>query len=575
VDPIFAQSVAGTAADGSPDAIGVSVLDDFSAVGNWKSLIVTLRKLQQNAAAVGLKLNIPKCHILWPHGTTPPAELVAECSRLGITLDLEGVKLLGGCVTFDDCYREQFLTAEVQSKSAFFDRLLTPSLPSSYALRILSTCGIPRMSYLMQIVRPRPALQPFLWFDRLTVRTICTKLGIDVAHISPAQRKQLHLPLREGGLGITRSSFNQHAFLSSALTMIQDLPHSVFDLICQPNMPALRFRGNPVPTIFDSMFHAHADIIRIAGPSRHLDADFNAVLMHYRVSPPNRLQHELRHVANLLADDSHRRSNPGNWAESAVFAPSAADLARIRSCSAKGASMFLTTNPSKPELFMSDRDLSITVRQRLGMLPVDNLPDYCACGKPFAADPDHLSDCNTVLSGGGAAIYRHNMIVNRLASLCRLAHVSVKVEPRSDDKEERKRPDLKLQFLRARVFVDVAVTHPPSESYRNAAARINLAAAAHTEVTKHSRYDAFAAREHGRFIPFILESFGAFGKECRTLINSLAREAEHARVMTQREFKGYAYRTLSVDLQRGNAYVVASGANMAYDNSARPGRSRP
>jgi hypothetical protein len=77
------------------------------------------------------------------------------------------------------------------------------------------------------------------------------------------------------------------------------------------------------------------------------------------------------------------------------------------------------------------------------------------------------------------------------------------------------------------IYVDVSVVHPTAVSYRLTASRRTLSTAARAEGTKARQYAERAAAEHADFVPFIIESYGGFGKQARRFANEIAA---HARI---------------------------------------------
>ena len=111
----------------------------------------------------------------------------------------------------------------------------------------------------------------------------------------------------------------------------------------------------------------------------------------------------------------------------------------------------------------------------------------------------------------------------------------------------------------------MAVTHPASPSRTSFTP---LAAAAYTEKAKYTKYTALAARQAATFLPFVLESYGAFGKRANEVLRILRKAAKNTLLalsseLTVDSFAAHAARTLSVALQKGNALIGRRGATMA------------
>ena len=139
-------------------------------------------------------------------------------------------------------------------------------------------------------------------------------------------------------------------------------------------------------------------------------------------------------------------------------------------------------------------------------------------------------------------------------------------------KSSRLRPDALIQGLNLLILTDVMITSPTAPSHVSAAATTALATAALGERTKTSKYRRLAAEEKVRFVPFVLESFGAVGAQAARVIASLSshldRSLAHDTVIIPlHSFKHWAYRVLSVALQRGNARAVECAARAGHARS--------
>ena len=88
-----------------------------------------------------------------------------------------------------------------------------------------------------------------------------------------------------------------------------------------------------------------------------------------------------------------------------------------------------------------------------------------------------------------------------------------------------------------------------------------LAATRGIEATKFRDYKSFAEERGGKFLPFVMESLGAFGKHTGEILKSLSKAATTVTLaMSPSEFLQFAKQALSVALQRGNGLVAKAGA---------------
>jgi len=73
-------------------------------------------------------------------------------------------------------------------------------------------------------------------------------------------------------------------------------------------------------------------------------------------------------------------------------------------------------------------------------------------------------------------------------------------------------------------------------------------------MAKHRKYDAIAAANHYKMLPFVLESYGGIGQEAARTLQFLAAAAAQPK-----SFLRHAQQSLSVCLQKGNAQVALLG----------------
>ena len=122
-------------------------------------------------------------------------------------------------------------------------------------------------------------------------------------------------------------------------------------------------------------------------------------------------------------------------------------------------------------------------------------------------------------------------------------------------------------------MVDVSVIHPAAVTYIDHAQR-PLGAAAFREREKETKYATLIAEEKAEFVPFVMESTGALGRQAKQFLEKLVISLNLTREFTAAwEIKDYLSRGLAITLQRGNAAVMLQGQQRA--NSAVVSKGRP
>ena len=108
------------------------------------------------------------------------------------------------------------------------------------------------------------------------------------------------------------------------------------------------------------------------------------------------------------------------------------------------------------------------------------------------------------------------------------------------------------------LLVDVGVTHAAAPSRHSVT---KLAAASSAEAPKVSKYAVLAAARAASFLPFIMESYGAYGKKALEVLHILRKAAANAVLPIPTSSSQSSFpQILAVTLQRGNALVFKRGA---------------
>lgn len=228
--------------------------------------------------------------------------------------------------------------------------------------------------------------------------------------------------------------------------------------------------------------------------------------------------------------------------------------ARITSCAARSASLFLTTPPSHSMHEIPSAQFILAIKHRLDLPPTFN--QQCACKADLATTPSHFHLCTL--------LRRKAIILNTLATLTRQAGCDIRgalTYTHNNANTHHLRPDALAITSDGPVLVDVSVTHPLVSSYVRAASKTPLAAAKQVERErmKVSQYQELARRESATFVPFVLESYGGIGPLAAALrfLRSIAAEATSNHTSPDADsFYTFALASVSAALQKGNAILA-------------------
>ena len=226
-------------------------------------------------------------------------------------------------------------------------------------------------------------------------------------------------------------------------------------------------------------------------------------------------------------------------------------------------------HPSTPELTLIDESFILANKHRLGIRPVEDLPPKCPCDTDLSTDsPQHFYSCRQQLRR--AMTVRHDSIVRFLRDAFVMVGAAVTIEPRLYN-TERLRPDLDILLPDQHVTLDVAIANPVAPSRK---LDRRFAAADDLQGRKNTKYKEWSHQQGAKFLPFIMETPGALGKQTAGVFKLLAKAAATATIgMSVAEFMRSRRQALSVTLQRGNALVVKMGAINARASAAAAQRA--
>ena len=252
---------------------------------------------------------------------------------------------------------------------------------------------------------------------------------------------------------------------------------------------------------------------------------------------------------------------------------------------APGASIIFTTLPICSDYQLSDKEFEFAVRLRLNIVPRNDMLNSSGQLMNFECricDSKHrrtFTSINEVCAHAHKCnkmkrtinTQRHNMVLLTVTRLFREVGHHTELEPWAYDiRDVRKRPDATCISTRANVvpiMVDVSITHPACDS-RVAIGQKSLGCAKDRELYKTNKYAGQAVNENMKFVPLVMETTGAFGRELARLLRQLSIQAADERVMSEYEFLRYARASIVFALHRGNGRLVKTFADSVHIEQA-------
>ncbi len=176
---------------------------------------------------------------------------------------------------------------------------------------------------------------------------------------------------------------------------------------------------------------------------------------------------------------------------------------------------------------VSDKHLMYATRHRLFLPAHHLLPMRCALCYHTASTADervtHAQACKKLKRKEMTS--RHDAVLHALLAAARQADMLTIVEPTVCNEQHRLRPDaciIPVAPTASNIYVDVSITDASAKSYVKSlhTDRTDMAAAGRRESDKRCKYQAEADKDRCEFIPFVLESSGAFGASARAFVRS-------------------------------------------------------
>lgn len=548
----------------------MAIHDDFTVVGEPEQVMQVFDRVCQLSDTTGLKVKAQKCQFIYFHGTAHPLapSVTAQLHQHNIPIRDKAATVLGSVVGIDHNAMAQELDGIVNQQKTFFDAIVSDAMPVQEAMQLLRLCGVAKMDYIMQTVRPATASAAAVKFDSMVMNTAITKLALSsctTAEIHSAQ-KQIRTPIRSGGFGLRSAYESMHAaWLSAhARTVQHDSRYwslAARDATVGRNCTAgfhTTALGKQLVQSVNTVQKSSRDVQALF-PMPAGDAAAPTFIRYFAAGHGKSLQ--LNHYQHLVTSAAFKATHNAHTQQ--LRSSDAASHARMLSICNKFAGRWMTMPAYNVELQLSDHVYRCAARMRLGLQP-DTLiaPAVCKCGATYT--PWHALTC--VMCMGASITRRHNRVVQVIAEWCRRAGCVVTVEPTRLDHRNRERPDLHIIMHGAVILVDVTVVHPAAASNLSHA-QVALGVADAAEKEKETKYQGVTAQHKAKFIAFACETFGAVGTSATRLLDAIG-------IAAQNSFGPWDEKEIKRGLIHSVASAIQSGNSMAVDDClARNGAS--
>ena len=550
VEPVFKRAREGVR-EGS--MLSYAILDDYTMVGAADSLATAYRDLVAAAKEIAnLDIVQAKTKIVYLHGDTQPLpEPLAELKdREGLQLVTDSTIILGTPTGTDEECVNSLCDTILNKQAHLFAAVLDPNMPTQEALLVIRASGLPRMNYCSRTIHPDSSGAMLSKFDNVLLDTVLNKLQIDREELTHLMHSfALRLPVRLGGMGFRPMEHTRFFAWWGALAQAVPYLARIYT----------QGQGGAVPPahLMQPMAAVHtiirAKLTGTEGLNDLVPESADETLAFYDGEEGQKRAQGLQKALTALWEDKVHKA--------LLLDPSVTltHKARMLSTASPGAGAWVTAIPTSRTSHLSNKHYAVAARIRIGLQPSASMPTECFCGASLVTDPSHHLSCNRLRTV--STTQRHNKIVQAIHSHSMRAGALSQLEPKHLQNEDGRRTDILLTFAHGvqDTAVDVMVTHPGCQSHVQAAQR-SLGAARKAVTLKNNKHKALLAVEGIRFIPFIMESYGALAEESRSFITELALMAAHEDAgWTTAEAHRTCLADVSVANQRGNAITVLTG----------------
>ncbi|CAE8721897.1 unnamed protein product [Polarella glacialis] len=478
-------------------------LDDGFLAGDIEVVAAALRLVQSEGAGIGLQLQLGKCQLVLPAGSSSaqletlfPTDLLANPETSESRVVVGGFELLG--VAVGD---KEFCELYARGKAAEGKKLLEqlPKLEDpQVALRLLRLCGGHcKLVHSMRMTPPHLQMEALQAFDQEVRASFC---GITGLMPDDASWGQACRGLHHAGLGLRSTAAHAPGAYVASVAAARELCHSLD-------------RGY---------------LLRAEDASSDWSLAFGALNARLpdgkRVTPGEAAKSKQKQFSFLIDEKEH---------EACLATASTVDRATLNSESEPGARAFWEAVPASGlGLAVDPAEFTCEIRARPRMR--ERAEDrWCPlCDAVADTQGHHARMC----SAGGDRVLRHNALRNFIFRFAAAAGLRTELEkpgllvparPGDVDSSLRRPADVYLPSWTngSPVALDFAVTAPQRQETIAEAARCPQAAA--NAYSDHKR--AFLGTEAAclaagvGFQPMVVESTGAWSTEAAAVLWQLAK----------------------------------------------------
>jgi hypothetical protein len=575
--PLFEQIAS------SSNVTQYNFVDDINIVGSPDEVVKGLSILDQYLPTMNLTCNMAKSKFVYFHNESAPlsSAVIQALDQHQIMLLQTSVPILGTIIGADTEAESNAINSNrklISAANMLFERVcspriraavsaLCPTMPEQMAALMLRQAGVSKMNYLMRTTPVASIGQLLQKFDESMVSTSIKIFALTDTELSslPANTRKfvdtLQAPLVHGGFGFTSAVKTAPiAYLSSLAAVFANKPPPAFKPL----------------TTSRSLMHLPANsrlLTDIQLCIQLTEQQLNATLEY---TAQTFVKFFSTHPLQAVSMQHNLKVQASTESFNAIKILAANDknaTALLNTITARHASDWKTVVPTSNLLVLPTPHFRLAVRQNLGLAPFPNMLTNCLTCSDLPNtlvrdDPWHWLSCNSIKRTSHTQ--RHDNVVHNFARHTHYAGGLATVEVSHLSDESKKRPDLQILVPGGHYLSDVKVVHATCPSHVAKYGGTQFAAARAGQKEKIKKYEDIAKHNQANFIPFVVETSGAFTEESEQLINHIISTcAEHQQLWEPREVRREFLGSIAIAVQKGNAMAMFEGhsrANRAIRN---------
>jgi hypothetical protein len=537
VQEAYQRSLLGTHAQ------AVAVVDDFTVLATLEDAIRVTDQLQHELAPLGVRLNRAKTIVHHPAGPMTAAQL-QQLTAAGLPHPGDGtelVEVLGSACCRDPARVIRWACDQVRSHDELLGMLVHPAMSKQNALLLLRASMLPRLSYVQRVTKPALAARAMMMLQERVETTFLRIADISEDEAIPSLITMIKLPIVAGGCGLGDATVTSHAAFtasvaaaSATITLYRQQRNS------SSNNSSSSISSSSISSSSRDVLEADVQASLQWLAARHVDSVSTGGALPPVGTPflPAMQEHDssakLQHIITIV----HAAAVAG----AARLTESAPDRARINSLTCPHAGAWLITTPTSPELELSDLQMQMAIRNR--------------CGLSMQRGGSSLRAMAQVRGSPGWGLNaRHDHVKRAVQWLAQSVGAFGHAEPLVGAGTTA-RADLLLHLVQRagiHVLVDVMITDPLAHP---SAAQTQLGAASVGELQKRDTYQQLINPSYQLCAPFVVETFGAIGRDALALLHDLAEHSAQQLQQSSIQFMRRAIPVISFAIQRGNSELV-------------------